>query len=183
MSVESEDIKRVLAICFRMGDCQSSDDLERVLSFDMGWMDTDTAHDAIKALIFAGWIKDDAGILSPNCELKNIRAPLGWQPRPSRLTDPVVNEAFIVEQPPVAIVPQPVVKPSEDIVEGDPRAKVEKRLIRYIARQAGIESAEVRRRAERKVKALRYCTIWLALCLISREQGLEMSTIINSLAS
>ena len=58
MSSETEDIKRVLAICFRMGANQTADDLERVLSFDMGWMDTDTAHDAIKALTFAGWIKD-----------------------------------------------------------------------------------------------------------------------------
>ena len=57
----------------------------------MGWMDTETAHNAIKALIFAGWIKDDGGQLSPNCDIRGINAPLGWQPRPSRLTDPVVN--------------------------------------------------------------------------------------------
>lgn len=183
MSIEFEDIKRVLAICFRMGDQQTADDLERILSFDMGWMDTDTAHDAIRALVFAGWIKDDDGILSPNCELKDVRAPLGWQPRPARLTAPVVNETYLVEKPPIVITPQPVIKPDDEIVETDPRAKVEKRLIRYIAKQAGLDSAEVSRRAERKVKALRYCTIWLALCLISREQGLEMNAIIDSLAS
>ena len=37
MSAEIEDIKRVLAICFRMGESQSADDLERILSFDMGY--------------------------------------------------------------------------------------------------------------------------------------------------
>ena len=88
MSQEIDDIKRVLAICFRDGSSQTADDIERILSFDMGWFDTDTAHDAIKALIFAGWIIDDAGMLSPNCELR-MQAPLGWQPEPSRLTDPV----------------------------------------------------------------------------------------------
>ena len=58
----------------------------------MGWMDTETAHDAIKALVFAGWIIDEEGMLSPNCDIKGINAPLGWQPRPSRLTDPAVND-------------------------------------------------------------------------------------------
>ena len=183
MTSESEDIKRVLAICFRMEDSQTADDLERILSFDMGWMDTETAHNAVKALIFSGWIKDDDGILSPNCNLRDIRAPLGWQPRPSRLTSPSVNEMYVAEQPPIQITPQPVVKPKEEIIEGDPRARIEKRLIRFIAKQAGLDSGEVQRRAERKVKALRYCTTWLALCLISREQDLEMNAIIDSLSS
>ena len=183
MSAGVEDIKRVLAICFRMGDSQSPEDLERILSFDMGWMDTETAHDAIKALTFAGWLKDDEGMLSANCDLRDIRAPLGWQPRPSRLTDPAVNEIVQSEKSSIPITPQPVVKPEPQQIEGDPRSRVEKRLIRYIAKQAGLESSEVKRRAERKVKALRYCTIWLALCLISREQGLEMNAIIDSLAT
>ena len=90
---------------------------------------------------------------------------------------------YQTEQPPVPITPQPVIKPQETVEDTDPRARVEKRLIRYIAKQAGLESSEVKRRAERKVKALRYCTIWLALCLISREQGLEMNAIIDSLAT
>ena len=183
MTNEVEDIKRVLTICFRMGDNQTSDDLERILSYDMGWMDTDTAHDAIKALIFAGWIKDNQGVLTPNCELKGILAPLGWQPRPSRLTDPVVNETHIVEKPPIEIKPQTVIKVEEEIIETDPRSRVEKRLVKYIAKQTGIDAAEVQRRAERKVKALGYCTMWLALCLISREQDLEMNAIIDSLST
>ena len=135
MSAEIEDIKRVLAICFRMGDSQSADDLERILSFDMGWMDTETAHDAIKALTFAGWLKDENGILTANCDLRDIRAPLGWQPRPSRLTDPAVNEMYQTEQPLVPITPQPVIKPKETVEDSDPRSRVEKRLIRYIAKQ------------------------------------------------
>jgi hypothetical protein len=166
-----------------MGDNQTADDLERILSFDMGWMDTDTAHDAIKALTFAGWIRDQDGILSPNCGLKGIQAPLGWQPRPSRLTDPAVNESHTIEKPPVPIEPQPVIKPKQEILEVDPRAKIEKRLIRYIAKMAKIDPDEVTRRAERKVSALGYCTMWLALCLISREQDLEMNAIIDSLST
>ncbi len=185
MSPEIEDIKRVLAICFRDGSSQTADDLERILSFDMGWMDTETAHDAIKALVFAGWIFDDEGMLSPNCDFKGINAPLGWQPRPSRLTDPAVNDTGStkqVEQPvEVSEVEEKVVQ--TEAKPTDPRARMQKRLVKYISKQSGIDSDEITRRAERKVKALRYCTMWLALCLISREQNLEMNSIIDSFSS
>ena len=185
MSPEIEDIKRVLAICFRDGSSQTADDLERILSFDMGWMDTETAHDAIKALVFAGWIIDEEGMLSPNCDIKGINAPLGWQPRPSRLTDPAVNDSGSPKQAPAKPkdpVPEKQVVHSED-QSIDPRARMQNRLIRFIAKQSGIDSDEITRRAERKVKALRYCTMWLALCLISREQNLEMNSIIDSFSS
>jgi len=185
MSPEIEDVKRVLAICFRDGSSQTADDLERILSFDMGWMDTETAHDAIKALVFAGWIIDEEGMLSPNCDIRGTNAPLGWQPRPSRLTDPAVNDSGSPKRAPEktkAPVPEKKVAHSE-AQSIDPRARMQNRLIRFIAKQSGIDSDEITRRAERKVKALRYCTMWLALCLISREQNLEMNSIIDSFSS
>ena len=185
MSAETEDVKRVLAICFRTGASQTADDVERILTFDMGWMDTETAHNAIKALIFAGWIKDDGGLLSPNCDIRGIKAPLGWQPRPSRLTDPVVNGVAKPVEKEVETPKTPVVKKTEIVSSSnsDPRTRMEKRLAKFISKQSGIDLEEINRRAERKVKALRYCTIWLALCLISREQDLEMGPIIDSFAS
>ncbi len=192
MSQEIDDIKRVLTICFRDGARQTADDIERILSFDMGWFDTETAHDAIKALIFAGWIIDESGVLSPNCDIRGIKAPLGWQPRPSRLTDPVINEmnregqASTPKPKPNAKQEKTPVISKKETVESDdldPRARIEKRLIKFISKQSGIEVDEIRRRAERKVKALRYCTVWLALCLISREQNLEMNSIIDSFSS
>ena len=185
MSQEIEDIKRVLTICFRGGVNQTADDLERILSFDMSWVDTDTAHDAIKALIFAGWINDEGGVLSPNCDIRGINAPLGWQPRPSRLTDPVVNEVKADKLNIPKKEPKPVIDTNKPVVNdgSDPRARMEKRLVKFIAKQSGITGDEIVRRAERKVKALRYCTMWLALCLISREQNLEMNSIIDSFSS
>lgn len=185
MLQEVEDIKRVLTICFRGGANQTADDLERILSFDMGWFDTETAHDAIKALIFAGWIIDDGGILSPNCDIRGIIAPLGWQPRPSRLTDPMVNDSNPKQKATPKIQSRKVIESSKENnkLSSDPRARMEKRLIKYISKQSGIDSTEILRRAERKVKALRYCTMWLALCLISREQNLEMNSIIDSFSS
>ena len=182
MSADADDIKRVLAICFRTGESQTADDLERILSFDMGWMDTETAHNAIKALIFAGWIKDEGGLLSPNCDIRGVKAPLGWQPRPSRLTDPVVNGDMKTVEEVVDIPNIPVVKKTQIVSssDSDPRARMEKRLAKFISKQSGIELEEINRRADRKMKALRYCTMWLALCLISREQDLDMGPIIDS---
>ncbi len=183
MSPEIEDIKRVLTICFRDGASQTADDLERILSFDMGWMDTDTAHDAIKALTFAGWIIDEGGMLSPNCDIRGVKAPLGWQPRPSRLTDPAVNESRVSEKPSEPIAKPPVIQHKPEIETADPRARMQKRLVKFISKQSGIDADEIKRRAERKMKALRYCTMWLALCLISREQNLEMNSIIDSFSA
>ena len=183
MSVEVDDVKRVLAICFRDGSTQTIDDLERILSFDMGWMDTDSAHQAINSLIIAGWIVNNDGNLSPNCELKGINAPLGWQPRPSRLIEPVVNQSPGI---PVKIIDKTTIIEDDNTskpVNKDPRSRLEKRLIKYISKQSGIERDEVERRAERKVKALNYCTTWMALCLVSREQNLEMNSIIDSLSA
>ena len=185
MTPDIEDIKRVLAICFRDGSSQTADDLERILSFDMGWMDTETAHDAIQALVFAGWIIDEEGMLSPNCDIKGINAPLGWQPRPSRLTDPAVNDTGSAQQAEQTADESEVVEKvvQTDTQPADPRARMQKRLVKFISKQSGIDSDEITRRAERKVKALRYCTMWLALCLISREQNLEMNSIIDSFSS
>ena len=181
----SEDIKRVLAICFRSGEILSSDDLERILSFDMGWMDTETAHEAIQALTFAGWLVEEGEGLTANCDVKGIQAPLGWQPRASRLTHPVVNEdkitvkSEIIEK--VTVEARPVIVEKEE--SADPRTKVERRLTKFVIKQSGLDAEEINRRVERKIRSFRYCTTWLALCLISREQGLDMSPIIDSLSA
>ncbi|MDP6865176.1 MAG: DUF2240 family protein [Candidatus Poseidoniaceae archaeon] len=179
MSNEVEDIRRVLAICFRSEEALSPDDLERVLVFDMDWMNTDTAHDAITALTFAGWLKEDNGLLKPNCDIRGVNAPLGWQPRPSRLTAPAVHDGAEISPEVVEIVEAPVIHETSP----DPRSRLEKRLIRFISAQSGLDKEEVARRADRKVSALRHCTTWLALCLVSRDQGLEMGAIIDSLTA
>ena len=184
MSAEIDDIKRVLAICFRTGTKQSPDDLERILCFDMGWMDTDLAHDSINALTIAGWMKNEDGMLLPNCDLKGVNAPLGWQPRPSRLTDPVVNKEGIETS---QDSPEHTIEIKEDKtpiqpISDDPRSKLENRLLKFIARKSGIEKEEISRRVQRKMKALKYCTNWLAMCLVSKEQQLEMDSIIESLS-
>lgn len=177
-----EDIERVLAICFRGRIAVSAAEMIRILTFDMDWMGDDTADEVISSLCRNGWLRDSDGQLTTECELKGITAPLGWQPRPSRLLENIsppnleielnIPSELVIERPPVATH-----------VSNDPRAKLERRLCSHIAKSSGVERDEIERRAKRKTLALKYCTSWLALCLVAREQGLEMVDIIASLSA
>ena len=62
---ESEDIRRVLAICFRGVLELDALDIERILSLDMGWLKPDEATTAVQALIKAGWLTGAQESLSP----------------------------------------------------------------------------------------------------------------------
>jgi hypothetical protein len=177
-----EDIERVLAICFRGRSSVSAAEMIRILTFDMDWMNDETAADVISSLCSSGWLREIEGELTTQCELKGVTAPLGWQPRPSRLLEKIAPPSLEIEQS----TPQQLVieKPPVAIhVSNDPRAKLERRLCSHIAKSSGVERGEIERRAKRKVLALKYCTSWLALCLVAREQGLEMTDIIESLSA
>ena len=50
-------------------------------------------------------------------------------------------------------------------------------LIELIANQSGLENKEVVRRAQRKRRALGPVTLWMALALVAREQGLAMNKV------
>ena len=54
-SDDVEDVRRVLAICFRNGEPLHALDLERILSFDMEWITPDEAEGAVQELA-AGWL-------------------------------------------------------------------------------------------------------------------------------
>lgn len=184
-----EDIRRVLAICFRDGKALDSIDVERILSLDMDWLSPDDAEIAVQSLISAGWLTGEENALTPSINIAGITAPLGWFPRPTRLINPVpvqldgadsVEE--IVESAPIA---NPVVKPEtteSEIDSADPRVKLSKRLTKFIAKISKIEISEVERRANRKQKALAVATNWMCLALVAKEQGIEMQEIIDALA-
>ena len=54
---DAEDIRRVLAICFRGESELDGLDIERILSLDMGWLKPDEAATAVQAMIKSGWLK------------------------------------------------------------------------------------------------------------------------------
>ncbi|MBT4070868.1 MAG: DUF2240 family protein [Euryarchaeota archaeon] len=186
---DMEDIRRVLAICFRDGKALDSIDVERILSLDMEWLSPNDAEIAVQSLISAGWLTGEENALTPSIDITGITAPLGWFPRPTRLVNPipvqldgVTSVEEIVESTPIA---DAVVKPKtteSEIDSADPRVKLAKRLTKFIAKTSKIEIAEVERRANRKQKALAVATNWMCLALVAKEQGIEMQDIVNALA-
>ena len=186
-----EDIRRVIALCFRGIKKMSDIDLERVLSFDMEWLSPDQSEQVVSKLMETGWLVGDRDELSPNFEIKDVSTPIGWFPRPSRLMSPIdfgtstTDEVDNSKSQPAKAKPETTVDAKVPLPSSstDPRSKLSSRLMKYISRQTKIPVEEIERRAERKQKALGYATMWLSLALIAREQNLVMEQIITALSS
>tara|TARA_B110000467_G_C18339308_1_gene501920 strand:- start:2812 stop:3402 length:591 start_codon:yes stop_codon:yes gene_type:complete len=188
-----QDVLRVLAICYREAAPLDALDLERVMSFDMGWLAPEEAERCVQTLIGAGWLEGPQDALVPTVSLEDVTSPLGWFPRPARLLKPV--QANLVEAAPTPTpseqtrsTPLPT-KPGgsatpvrPDASSSDPRSRLTPRLTKFIARQSQLDLDEVERRARRKAKALTYASHWVCLALVAREQGLAMDDITAALS-
>jgi len=186
---DAEDIRRVLAICFRGETQLDALDIERILSLDMGWLKPEEATTAVQAMIKTGWLEGGQENLSPVDDFSSSSTPLGWYPRPQRLLNPVPFTATDYEEPEVNedTTTQPGVKQTPITAKlkeesNDPRAATTRRLLKYIARTSGLEAEEVQRRATRKQRALVHATGWMALALVARDQGLDMESVIQALS-
>lgn len=186
------DICRVLSLCYRGVEVLSDLDLERILSFDMGWLTPEDAETAVSALIDKGWLVGNRDELTLSGEIEEKETPPGWFPRPTRLTEPVkftvvkqdstpnMGEDNIgVDKQTIAV---PIAKPNSHEMN-DPREKLAGRLTKFIARQSKLSVEEINRRATRKKQALVYVSNWFCLALVAREQGMEMESIVSSLSS
>lgn len=191
-SEDIEDIRRVLAICFRDGETLSALDIERIISFDMEWVAPDEAEKVVQAFIGQGWLTGEEESLTPTVPLTDVQSPLGWFPRPSRLLHPVHPEqqqpssnktSDFKSTPPKATVPATSHEPLHISDSKDPRAKLTQRLAKFIAKSSEIPLDEVERRAKRKQQALGYVSTWMCLALVAREQNLSMKEITDALAT
>ena len=188
-----DDVCRVLAVCFRHGNSLSDLDIERILSFDMGWLSPEEASIAVHSLVDSGWLIGNEDSLEPVIKNNSITTPLGWFPRPSRLISPVRYDSKM-STPDLATNSEPVklqVKKSEikpkiatdiETISKDPRAKIERRLKRFVAKQSKLDIEEIERRVLRKKSALGFVTAWMCIALVAREQGLEMEDITQALS-
>ena len=190
-----DDICRVLAVCFRSGESLSDLDIERILSFDMGWLSPEEAGDAVKTLIDNGWLIGDQDSLKPVLSNDSATTPLGWFPRPSRLINPIQYDSVKFQEDTISVNGGMDDSAKEDtssqtsqeiLVEEktskDPRSKIERRLKRFVSKQSKLEIEEIERRILRKKNALGMVSNWLCIALIAREQGLEMNSIVEALS-
>ena len=185
------DICRVLSLCYRGVEVLSDLDLERILSFDMGWLSPEDAEIAVSALIDKGWLVGSRDELTLAGEIEQKETPPGWFPRPTRLTEPVKFTVIKRDSIPSMGEDKPEVatqsatvstaKPSSQEMN-DPREKLAGRLTKFIARQSKLSIEEINRRATRKKQALVYVSNWFCLALVAREQGIEMESIVSSLS-
>lgn len=185
------DICRVLSLCYRGVEVLSDLDLERILSFDMGWLSPEDAEIAVSALMDKGWLVGSRDELTLAGEIEQKETPPGWFPRPTRLTEPVKFTAIKQDstpsmdedKPEVATQPATVSTAEPSLPElNDPREKLAGRLTKFIARQSKLSIEEINRRATRKKQALVYVSNWFCLALVAREQGIEMESIVSSLS-
>jgi hypothetical protein len=189
MGDDVDDVRRALTIVYRGREGIPQADVERMFSFDMEWVAPHEAEDVVTALQAAGWLSTENGQLHLAVELGEIEVPFGWFPRPSRLLRPVSATApthdEVVDSSPAPPRTQTVVSSTGPIegaaVSDDPRARLTKRVARFIARQSGLAMEELQRRAERKTRAFHLITPWMAYALVAREQGLVMDDIVQSL--
>ena len=197
MGEDADDVRRALTIVYRGHEGIPQADVERMFSFDMEWVAPHEAEDVVNALLNAGWLKSENGQLHLAVELGEVEVPFGWFPRPTRLMHPVLATASPSQgaaapagpispaaPAPVATKPLAVASPSpvdEPALSDDPRARLTKRVARFIARQSGLDMDELQRRAERKTRAFHLITPWMAYALVAREQGLVMDDIVQSL--
>ena len=198
MGEDADDVRRALTIVYRGHEGIPQADVERMFSFDMEWVAPHEAEDVVNALLNAGWLKSENGQLHLAVELGEVEVPFGWFPRPTRLMHPVSATASPspgtaapaaptspAAPAPVATKPQVAPSPSppvdEPALSDDPRARLTKRVARFIARQSGLDLDELQRRAERKTRAFHLITPWMAYALVAREQGLVMDDIVQSL--
>lgn len=194
MSPEELDILRTLCHVFKSEDSLEIEDVERILSFDLRFLTPDDSEQAVRRLIESGWLIEKDEILTSTIPLSGIeKPPLSWMPRPIRLLNPVnYNRENLKGEPKseqnkpqtVREVQPKIAKKSQQTVNADdPRSGKERLLLGYISRKTGLAKEEIIRRRDRKNKALEPSTTWICLALIAREQGLEMSEIIQSLSS
>ena len=183
MGSTDEDIRRIIHVTFSNSFTSELpyDELVRIWTLDMQWMDPDIAPQIINKLCETGWLNNSDGKLSPNQNLMPMEPPFGWSPIIRSLLSPP------------ELVPEPDEQPRMIIPESDTRSQIEvvasqkyppdwaeasiKPMIAWISEESGLPMKEVVRRAQRKRRALGPVTLWMALSLVAREQGLDMSKI------
>ena len=178
-----EEIRRIIHATFSNSttDELPFDELVRIWTLDMQWMDPAIAHQIIDKLFEKGWLTKSDGRLSPNRNVMPLDPPFGWNPIIRSLLSPPELVVKTVEQS-HKLIPEKEVSSQIEVVANQKyppdwaEASI-KPMIAWISEESGLPMKEVVRRAQRKRRALGPVTLWMALSLVAREQGLNMSKI------
>ena len=183
MSDESiNEIQKLIFVSFSEDKKLSISDLERLWSLELQWMMPEEASLVIRKLIQSGWLVLENNLVSPVNLDKQYFPSLGWQPMLRIISSPPIFisesvssvEKVDIESEIVVNVIQSEKNPSPNRHPPDRSESNIPTLIRFIAKKSKIDNREVVRRAQRKRRSLGPVTLWMALALVAREQGLDM---------
>ena len=173
------------------GGTTTRDELSRIWSLELQWFTPKEADEVVSMLAERGWLTESESKLSPSAGLKLSRPPLGWRPIPRRLLEiPQFQQVLTTQPAPVPEIvevvheskPMPRVSaPTSSNLPPDRAEGSIPHLIGMIADKSALENKEVMRRAQRKRRALGPVTLWMALALVAREQGLDMHDVITTI--
>ena len=185
MGNDSEDVERLIHATFHDSPPVplSEQELVRIWALDMHWISPELSSEIIESLCQTGWLIRSKDLFFPDPRICSNPPPLGWSPIVRRLKNP----PSFVPKPSRASKPELKVKSNEPQVElstshdypPDWAGNNIKPMISWISKESGLTQKEVVRRAQRKRRALGPVTLWFSLSLVAREQGLEMSTIME----
>ena len=185
MGNDSEDVERLIHATFHDSPPipLSEQELVRIWSLDMHWISPELSSEIIESLCQTGWLIRSKDLFFPDPRICSNPPPLGWSPIVRRLKNP----PSFVPKPSRASKPELKVKSNEPQVQlstshdypPDWAGNNIKPMISWISEESGLTQKEVVRRAQRKRRALGPVTLWFSLSLVAREQGLEMSTIME----
>ena len=185
MGNDSEDVERLIHATFHDSPPipLSEQELVRIWALDMHWISPELSSEIIESLCQTGWLIRSKDLFFPDPRICSNPPPLGWSPIVRRLKNP----PSFVPKPSRASKPELKIKSNEPQVElstshdypPDWAGNNIKPMISWISEESGLTQKEVVRRAQRKRRALGPVTLWFSLSLVAREQGLEMSTIME----
>ena len=166
------------------GGTTTSEELSRIWSLELQWFTPEEADEIVASLTERGWLTESESKLSPSPGLELSRPPLGWRPTSRRLLElpqfqqaPLTQPASVPELAKAVAESKPMPKVSDPTPSALPPDRAEgsiPHLIGMIADKSALENKEVMRRAQRKRRALGPVTLWMALALVAKEQGLDM---------
>ena len=172
------------------GGVTTSGELSRIWSLELQWFTPQEANEIVTVLIERGWLTESDGRISPPIGVDLSRPPLGWRPSRRRLLEiPVLSESPMTPtvREPVTEAPdkpKPMPRISDPTPSNLPPDRAEGSipgLIAMIADSSALANKEVMRRAQRKRRALGPVTLWMALALVAREQGVDMHDVTSAI--
>ena len=172
------------------GGVTTSGELSRIWSLELQWFTPQEANEIVTVLIERGWLTKSDGRISPPIGVDLSRPPLGWRPSRRRLLEiPVLSESPMTPtaREPVTEAPdkpKPMPRISDPTPSNLPPDRAEGSipgLIAMISDSSALANKEVMRRAQRKRRALGPVTLWMALALVAREQGVDMHDVASAI--